>query len=164
MRRRFLGIPVPVISAVLCLVIVGGVALAWSIMKPIPATVMVLGGDITLYEDYTCTTELTELDFGELEQGVTSDRIMLYVENTGDYTAYIGLSTIDLDEELTLEETISLSIVPADSDILSPVVDWSTIPVGVSKPVGFELTASQSCARGAKPFTLQFHAQGDPFP
>lgn len=120
MKRRFLGIPIPIVAiALVVLLTAGGVMAAFFMQRDIGSQVQIVGAGAEVYQDDACTEPLVELDFGDIEAGATSEPATFYVKNESDegYDIYIALSQDDLDPLLTLSEDAN-GTVPEDPDEL----------------------------------------------
>lgn len=49
--------------------------------------------EIKVYADEECTTEMTQLDFGAIKAGTSTDEVTFYVKNTGTHTLTLNLKT-----------------------------------------------------------------------
>jgi hypothetical protein len=128
MKRRFLGIPVPIIAIGLAILLIGGAALAaflWQ--KQVPSTVKIIGAEVEAYQDEACTIPLTALDFGEMRAGETTDPVSFYLKNIGDDPVYCALAENNLDALLALFEGDG-NVVPADPDRLALPTDEDITP------------------------------------
>lgn len=120
MKKRFLGLPVPIIAVGLAVLLIGGGVLAALVMqRDIESTVQIVGAGAEVYQDEACTIPLTTLDFGAIEAGGTTASIPFWVKNESDggYDIYLALSQTGLDSLLALFED-SNGAVPEDPAVL----------------------------------------------
>jgi hypothetical protein len=121
MKKRFLGIPVPIIAVILALTLVaGGVLAAWYFTKEIPGQIQIIGAECGVYQDEGCTVPLEALDFGSMRAGDTSDPIPAYIKALGEDPIYLALMESGLDPLLTLyvDGDFVSAAIPTDPDIL----------------------------------------------
>jgi hypothetical protein len=121
MKKRFLGIPIPIIAVILALTLVaGGVLAAWYFTKEIPGQIQIIGAECGVYQDEGCTIPLDALDFGEMRAGDTSDPIPAYIKALGEDPIYLALMESGLDPLLTLyvDGDFVSAAIPTDPDIL----------------------------------------------
>lgn len=127
MKRRFLGVPLPIIAIILAVVLVSGAvwaAFLWT--ASIPSTIQILGGEVKAFQDEACTIELQELDFGQIRAGETTNTITFYLKNTGDDPSYCAMAQSNLDSLLNyyrLYEGEGISV-PADPERLALQIGW----------------------------------------
>lgn len=113
-RKRWLGIPIPVIAVGLSILLVTTGALAaflWSMT--VPSTVKIIGGEVLAFEDEACTIPLVDLDFGTIRADETTASIAFWIANIGDDPVYVAIAQADLDALLVLYEGVD-TVVPAD--------------------------------------------------
>jgi len=128
MKKRFLGIPIPVIVAILAIVLVaGGVMAAWLWQREVPATVKVISAEVEAYANEGCTIPLTDLDFNGIRAGETSSPVPFWIKNTGDGPVYCALAQDGLIPELAFYANDNL--VPANPG-RSLIVTGSDYEVG----------------------------------
>jgi hypothetical protein len=156
MKKKFLGIPLPVIAIFLAIVLVGGAAIAaflWN--KSVPCTVTIIGADIEAYEDSGCTIELTALDYGDLRAGEQTDPLSFYIKNIGDDPLYVAIATENLDSLLTLYEGADL-LVPADPARLALVT-------GIADPFYQDTLISTTLEGAVNDTDIVLHLAGTDF-
>jgi hypothetical protein len=98
-KKRFLGLPVPIIAVILAVVVASaGVFAGIMLTREIPSHVsIVVPYGLSVWEDEDCTIELTELDFGDIEANGESDYVSFYLKNEGENDSYIAMSQSGLD-------------------------------------------------------------------
>lgn len=88
--KMFQKLKLAVASLILALVLMASVAVAAIMYRyPITGTAYVHGYEITVWES-DGTTPLTEIHFGDLDQGGSAFHDIM-IENTGDYNTLLGL-------------------------------------------------------------------------
>lgn len=92
--KSFIKTVLPIIFATVLLSAFATAAIMYTLT--IPSTITILPPDsdanyeIKAYVDQECTQELTQLDFGSISAGMSTDYVTFYVKNTG--TANVTLS------------------------------------------------------------------------
>lgn len=162
MRKRWLGIPLPLVMAVvLSLTLIGGVVMgSYLFERHQSATVRVTGPEFVLFKDAACTIPLTSaelLDFGKVNPGASSAPVLVWASNIGDYSLIVTTNCEGLGADLTLWD-LNLGQFAA-------APDWTTLSsdlqAGWTIPLSLTVKASSS-ANGSSSFFINVKAVQKP--
>lgn len=94
-----------VVIAILMIAVTGlGVMAASNYTKSVPATVTVVANDpnLGLYSDSACTTPITSISFGDINQGATGTAV-IYIRNDGN----VDMASVQLVDNDTTDFTVT---------------------------------------------------------
>lgn len=158
LTKRWHGIPVGIVTAVLLVCVLAGSAFAAAAFTlPISGTVTVATGssEITAYSDASCTTPLTSIDWGSMRRGTSASK-EIYFKWTGDadYGVHVVVSHTDLVPALLYPDDIILTFGPPDT--------FDCNSLGEKYMVTATLSVGKYAPAGAFSFTINFDS--DPIP
>lgn len=98
MKRKWLGIPMPIVVPILALLVAGSGALAAVMLtQEVPARVgIIVPWMMSVWEEEACETPLVELDFGDIAADTDTDVLTFWLKNDGDNDFYIAMSQVGL--------------------------------------------------------------------
>lgn len=134
MKRRLLGIPIPIIAIIAALVITSGaVAAAFLFQRTQPSVVSIKGGGVDIYQDIACTIPLGDtivLDFGEVRTESPSDAVTFYMKNIGTDPLY-PVATTNINSGLSLTET-TYGVIAGTPVLLYTPLSYTWTPNGAT--------------------------------